>query len=160
VGAVSLTEPHNEFLELCAVSTSGQLTEEEQKKLQEHLLVCKSCRQTLRQYEAVVDQAIPAIVANQTSKDIEAGPDWSEEQTGQAFFKRLEREHAGDSKKSVKALSPFSGESAWHESVWHHVWMLYAAGILLVVSLSFYSTGRGCNTELTVPSSPRSNQPR
>jgi hypothetical protein len=33
--ALSLTEPHNEFLELCAVSTSGQLTEGEKKKLQE-----------------------------------------------------------------------------------------------------------------------------
>jgi len=40
---LSLTEPHNEFLELCGVSTSGQLTEEEQKKLQAHLAVCESC---------------------------------------------------------------------------------------------------------------------
>jgi hypothetical protein len=32
-GALSPTEPHNKFLELCAVSTSGQLTEEEQKRL-------------------------------------------------------------------------------------------------------------------------------
>jgi hypothetical protein len=29
--------PHEEFLELCAVSTSGELTEEERRKLDEHL---------------------------------------------------------------------------------------------------------------------------
>ena len=92
---MSLTEPHNEFLELCAVSTSGQLTEEEQKKLQEHLAVCESCRETLKQYESVVDQAIPAIAASEASKGLDAGPDWSEDQqpAEQAFFKRLEREH-------------------------------------------------------------------
>jgi hypothetical protein len=61
-GALSLTEPHNEFLELCGVSTSGQLTEEEQKKLQAHLAVCESCPETLKQYESVVDQAISAFV--------------------------------------------------------------------------------------------------
>ena len=60
---MSRTEPHDEFLELCAVSTSGQLTEEEQKRLQEHLLVCASCREALREYQLVVDEAIPAIAA-------------------------------------------------------------------------------------------------
>ena len=40
--------PHEEFLELCAVSTSGDLTEEEQKKLQAHLAGCAECRQALK----------------------------------------------------------------------------------------------------------------
>ena len=53
------TEAHDEFLELCAVSTSGQLTAEEQKKLDEHLLICAVCRETLREYELIVDEAIP-----------------------------------------------------------------------------------------------------
>jgi len=146
VGALSLTEPHNEFLELCAVSTSGQLTEEEQKKLEEHLAVCESCRKTLRQYESVVDRAIPAIAANEASEDLEASSDWSESQeqhAEQAFFRRLEREHRDQQNKSTitgevatipRRLPPFSSESAWR-----HVWMLYAAGILLFVSLSLYA---------------------
>jgi cytidine deaminase len=45
--------PHEEFLELCAVSTSGDLTEEEQKKLKEHLSECGECRQALREFEAL-----------------------------------------------------------------------------------------------------------
>src|SRR5438876_9358450 len=88
-GGVVSYRTHNEFLELCAVSTSGQLTEEEQKKLQEHLAVCESCRETLRQYESVVDQAIPVFAA----KGLDAGPNWSEDQERQAehaFFKRIE----------------------------------------------------------------------
>jgi len=34
---------HEEFRELCAVSTSGDLTEEEKTKLQKHLAVCPEC---------------------------------------------------------------------------------------------------------------------
>ena len=164
-GALSLTEPHNEFLELCAVSTSGQLTEEEQKRLQEHLAVCQSCRETLKQYGSVVDHAIPAIVADEASDDREAGPDWSEQQeqqAEQAFFKRLEREHRDEPKKSTgtyevstnpRRLPPFSSESTWR-----HVWMLYAAGILLFVSLSFYAyrigVHRGADTAKLAPPQP------
>ncbi len=70
---MSPTEPHDEFLELCAVSTSGQLTEEEQKKLREHLAVCPSCREALKQYEVVVDQAIPAIAAKEEPESAEPG---------------------------------------------------------------------------------------
>jgi hypothetical protein len=71
------------------------LTEEEQKKLKEHLATCESCRETLKQYESVVDQAIPFFVAKEASKDLDVGQDWSEDQQRQAaqvFFKRLERE--------------------------------------------------------------------
>jgi hypothetical protein len=58
---LSPTESHDEFLELCVVATSDQLTEEEQKRLQEHVAVCPPCHEALQQYEAVVGQAIPAI---------------------------------------------------------------------------------------------------
>ena len=162
---MSLTEPHNEFLELCAVSTSGQLTEEEQKKLQEHLAVCESCRETLKQYKSVVDQAIPVFVAKEALQGQDAGPDWSEDQqrqTEQAFFKRLEGTHRGESKKSTSRnevftnpcrLPPFSSEPAWR-----HVWMLYASGILLFVSLSFYAyrigVHRGADTAKLAPPQP------
>jgi hypothetical protein len=158
---LSLTEPHNEFLELCAVSTSGQLTEEEQKKLQQHLAVCESCRETLKQYESVVNQAIPVFVAKEASKDLDVGRDWSEDQQRQAeqvFFKRLEREpKRPTSTNNVPTppgrLSPFSSESTWR-----HLWMLYASGILLFVSLGFYAyragVHRGIDTSNVTPPSP------
>jgi hypothetical protein len=69
VGAGTLlpSGPLDEFLELCAVSTSGQLSEEEQPRLQEHLAVCQACRAALREYESVVSNAITAIGAEQSS---------------------------------------------------------------------------------------------
>ena len=59
--ALSQSGPHDEFLELCAVSTSGELTDDEQKRLREHLAICASCREALRQYESIVSDVIPAI---------------------------------------------------------------------------------------------------
>ena len=147
---MSLTNPHDEFLELCAVSTSGQLTEEEQKRLQEHLFVCETCREILQQYETVVSQDIPAIAASETTVCAESDSSWSEgeaEKAEKAFFKRLaqkEKDEPGrftsapDSSPDPRRLSPFSSESTWR-----HVWMLYAAGILLFVSLSFFAYRMG-----------------
>ena len=60
-GALPQSGPHDEFLELCAASTSGELTDDEQKRLQEHLAICASCREALRQYESIVSDIIPAF---------------------------------------------------------------------------------------------------
>jgi len=166
LGALSLTEPHNEFLELCAVSTSGQLTDEEQKKLLEHLAACGSCRETLKQYESVVGQAIPVLMAREASKILDAGPpDWSDDQQRQAeqvFLKRLEGTHRGELKKSTShneiSTIPYRSPRFSSESAWRHVWMLYAAGILLFVSLSFYASRmgihRGADTAKLAPPQP------
>src|SRR5260221_9376854 len=54
-------EPHDSFLELCALSTSGDLTEEEQKTLQGHLAECPECRQALKEFEAAAGIGIPLL---------------------------------------------------------------------------------------------------
>ncbi|MGE5111955.1 MAG: zf-HC2 domain-containing protein [Acidobacteriaceae bacterium] len=130
--------PHDEFLELCAVSTSGQLSEEEQNRLQEHLAVCPACREAFREYESVVNDAIPAIGAEQTNR-IDPGPGFSQSKAERAFFDRLAKE---DGRQPQDAEKNNGIPSAFRrvlpiapESTWRHVWMLYAAGILLFVTL-------------------------
>lgn len=134
--------PHDEFLELCAVSTSGHLSEEEQRRLQEHLAVCPDCREALREYESAVHDTIPAIGAEQLSDQssrIDPGPSWSQSRAEKALFERLaqeERQQSGgtEGKNGVPAafrrVLPIAPESTWR-----HVWMLYAAGILLFITL-------------------------
>ena len=150
--------PHDEFLELCAVSTSGELTAEEQKKLEQHLAVCESCRQTLRQYDAVVGEAIPAIAASEAPDDLDPASSWSEEVAEKAFFTRLQseqkRQHSSTEPRQVfptpHRLPPISSESTWRD-----VWIVYGAGILLFVGLSFYAyrvgVHRGTESAKLVP---------
>ena len=140
---MSLTEPHDEFLELCAVSTSGQLSEAEHKRLQEHLATCQPCREALKQFESVVGHAIPAIGANELSESSGSSPSWSQEQAEKDFFERLAREEKGQASKreNPSAVCPglYRGLSFASDSTWHDVWILCAAGILLFVTLSFYT---------------------
>lgn len=144
-GALSQNERHDEFLELCAVSTSGELTEEEQKRLQEHLAVCPSCREALHQYQSVVDRTIPAIAADETHDSIEEERDhtWSQDRAERALFDRLARGESGRPDREGKRhysphlprpILPLSSDSAWR-----HVWTLYAAGIVLFIALSFFA---------------------
>jgi signal transduction histidine kinase len=145
--------PHDEFLELCAVSTSGQLSQEDQQRLREHLALCPGCREALQQYESIVHQAIPAIAAKSPSES-DPGPSWSERKAEKVFFERLEQEEnrkrtgvedRSDIPTSPRTLLPFAPESTWR-----HVWMLYAAGILLFITLGFsaYWVGMRRGTEV------------
>lgn len=151
--------PHDEFLELCAVSTSGQLSEEEQSRLHAHLAVCPACRETLREYESAVNEAIHAIGAEQSAR-IDPGPGFSQSKAEKAFFNRLakeERQQArGVEKKNgvpsaFRRVLPISPESTWR-----HVWMLYAAGILLFITLclSAYWVGVRHGTDVAKSTPP------
>jgi hypothetical protein len=90
VGAGTLlpSGPHDEFLELCAISTSGHLSEDEHTRLQEHFAVCPACREALREYESIASNAIAAIGAEQSSR-IEPGPGRVPVKAEKAFFNRL-----------------------------------------------------------------------
>ena len=162
---MSHTEPHDEFLELCALSTSGELTEEEQTKLDEHLLVCATCRETIKQYESLVAHEIPAIAAKEaaeTAKHIDPGPGWSQQRAEATLLDRLAEqeqrpkntartEPESNSSNGTRHAIPFAGGSTWR-----NVWTMYAAGILLALALgvSLYQVGirRGVDTvKATLP---------
>lgn len=84
---MSQISPHDEFLELCAISTSGQLAGEERQRLQEHLAVCPSCREALEQYATLVSKIIPALARD--TKNLGSDPSWWQEQAEAAFSQRL-----------------------------------------------------------------------
>ena len=161
---MSHIEPHDEFLELCAVATSGQLTGEEQKRLREHLAACSSCREAMQQYGLVAGKSIPAIAAHETPQSVDPGPAWSLEKAEAALFERIAREeqgatpvhgHQAQAKQGndTNRAFPFAGAATWRR-----VWTLYATGILLSIALgvSAYFVGirRGVSTATSVPSQP------
>ena len=159
-GAVSPNEPHDEFLELCAASTTGELSDDEHKRLQQHLAVCASCREALRQYESIVSNVIPAIAASEEPENIPSAPgDWSREKAEKALFDRLAREeknvdnrtdHRNGSSYFPHRILPFSNESTWR-----NVWMLYAAGILLFVAVGFFAYRVGVHRATDVVKAPQ-----
>jgi hypothetical protein len=161
-GALSQSGPHDEFLELCAASTSGELTDDEQKRLQEHLAICASCREALRQYESIVSHVIPAIAAGEEPEHLQPAETWSQEhqeQAEKALFDRLateEKHPAGETARRNGSsifphrILPFSSESAWR-----NVWTLYAAGILLFCALSFFAYRVGMHRATDIAKRPQ-----
>jgi anti-sigma factor RsiW len=133
---------HDEFLELCAVSTSGDLSREEQVRLEKHLAGCCECRQALREFEAVADigvhMLIPelfkapqeklSLIPNKAAMK-DRGPLAERAQgTGFVFTQRNGHCHA-----------PLN---------WNHGWLSLAATILLLFALGTYAYRIGKERDL------------
>src|SRR5258708_6321061 len=154
-------DSHEEFLELCAVSTSGDLTEEERKRLEEHLAGCPSCREALKEYQAAVSSAVRGIVAEWAQEVPVDDSSWWVEKAKAAFFRRLDKEDNTGTPRIAEEVEetgpPVSHRlTPYPRTNWNHLWMVYAAGILLCAALGIaaYRIGMrrgGDSARLTPP---------
>jgi DNA repair exonuclease SbcCD ATPase subunit len=117
--------------------TSGQLPEVERRSLEAHLSGCHECRRAMRQFSALVESVIPTI-ASEYLQEEEITPDGSSLHNGALadLLRQLAREDrsVGKDQKGQHASSamilPFASSDTGR-----HIWTLYAASILLFVSL-------------------------
>jgi hypothetical protein len=126
-------QPHDEFLELCALSTSGELTGDEHEKLDAHLVHCAECRQALKEFEAVVDVGVPLLSSKLTG------------------VTATDEGHVGENTTGLREFA-FAHRNG-HRSArvnWNYVWLPFAACVLLSVALATYSyrVGRGRHPEV------------
>jgi Anti-sigma-K factor rskA len=158
-GEWSEMDPHEEFLELCAVSTSGELTEGEQKKLKAHLVECAECRQALREFEAAVDGGVPLLSPHLGGASAEESSESQKESRNHRIST-----HSISAPKKEEPLVPANpekrgfvfalrnGESRDHAN-WNYLWMPFAACVLLTGALGIYAyrAGRGSRDPATPP---------
>ncbi len=78
-------DSHEKYLELCATSTAGELSREEQQELENHLAVCASCRQAKRQYEITVQRAASACSTDHDESGSATGDSSSSAKAGTAL---------------------------------------------------------------------------
>jgi hypothetical protein len=135
---------HEEFLALCALSTSGELSDSDHRQLEEHLSLCDQCRHAKRLFENVVDNVIPMIAAEKfEDKDQTADVEWLNRAEAQ-FFQRLALEKASRQKQPAERLMPsVSGFSFTGLDTWRNIWTFSCAGLLLAIALgiSVYQIG-------------------
>ena len=155
--------PHEEFLALCAAATAGELSADEQARLDAHLAACAECREAMNEYEEATRATVSALAQELPLKEGTAGESWSVEEAEKRFFKRLDREQ----KRPPSLRSEMVTEGMMRgrrfayrpsEIHWREVWMTFAAAVLLAVALSItaYRTGikRGADTARTIPVVP------
>jgi Anti-sigma-K factor rskA len=136
-------EPHDKFLEMCAISTSGDLTEVEQKILQGHIAECPDCRQALKEFEAAASIGIPLLHPRLAAPDplepvsvpteVASAPARA---TGQIETPRKELEAL---EQNSELRFPHRNGNRPVPINWNHVWMPFAAAVVLTVALGIYS---------------------
>jgi Putative zinc-finger len=153
---------HEEFLELCAVSVTGELTDDERKRLDEHLSLCASCRAAFRQYQDTVITAVPSLASELPLPSSSTDSSWSEDTAEAALFRRIAAEDsAGPSADVVPPYKSGTQEVGYVPAParWGQFGMLYAAGILLFAALaiSAYRIGERKGVETATTNSPAPN---
>jgi hypothetical protein len=175
LGAYGQLITHDEFRALCAISTSGSLTEDESSRLEEHLLVCLECRKAAQEYETVARIVIPSLVLDFPTDIHELPEGWSEERAKQELFRQLDARQPSDRvplrlfgsgrRGDLKhAVAGERGESfAWLHSA--TAALPYAAGLALIVLIGSlgYQLGekRFVNSaSMSQRPAPEANEPR
>ena len=147
---------HDEFLELCAVSTSGDLTEEERKKLKTHLAGCPECRQALKEFEAAVELGVPLLASKLAADCADESAIPQRDLTGPFAVKGTDsdasHESAGVSTSQETRGFAFGHRERYGRSRvnWNHVWMPFAACVLLTIALGItaYRAGKSDTAEV------------
>lgn len=158
-GERSEMDPHEEFLELCAVSTSGELTEEEQKKLKAHLAECSECRRALGEFEAAVDVGVPLLSSHLGGAPTEG----SSAARTESRSRRASADPDSGASKEEQAVSTgpekrgfvfaLRNVESGHHAHWNYLWMPFAACVLLTGALGIYAyrAGRSSREPATAP---------
>jgi len=80
-----------EFSELCALSTSGSLTPEEWKRLEEHVAKCADCATLLTEYKNLTSKGMAKVGAHLSgSTDSNTNHDWDHAQARVRLLQSLE----------------------------------------------------------------------
>jgi Putative zinc-finger len=144
---------HEEFVELCALATSGSLNEAERKKLRQHLAACSECREAVKDFGAVLDELIPELTP-ELKGDTALDPFFSQEKAEASFQKRLaaekEREQIGVEAGSLPApLVTVRSRSFRRHFERYEIWLPLLASAVLCVTLGIlaYRTGRNHGIE-------------
>ena len=154
-------ESHEEFRELCAAATAGELSGDEQARLSAHLATCPECRRVLRDYELVTVKGVAALAEEHDLASKEGlDSSWSTEEAEAALFKRLAKEpdrHVSASGNDRAEAQTIGKRFTYRPSQfrWREIWMPFAAAILLALALGVaaYKTGlkRGTDVARTSP---------
>src|ERR1700729_2204482 len=114
---------HDEFVALCALFPSGELTEEEWALLQVHLAYCDICRLTFAQYEQIASDVVPLMAVTAASEP-------NSEQTPSAFSLEVAEQ------RLIRRLDSQPNREAAHSR--RPSWPVIAGSLAACLTLTFW----------------------
>jgi predicted nucleic acid-binding Zn-ribbon protein len=143
--------PHEEFLVLGAAAASGELTQEERRRLDEHLAVCAACRASVQQLQATILTAVPAIAPEVPHEDSKADRSWSADRAEARLLEGLDREERDRGAQGAAFAAAQDAHDGGHRAYfpsrirWDHLALTSAAMALFALGLGVtaYRSGQG-----------------
>jgi hypothetical protein len=137
---------HGRYFELCALATTGTLSDREWSELKSHLSECKQCPELLQKYREIARTGMPMLISEESIGDHHGQESWTPEAAKTDLFARIARgEQIGWSEDSLIPAHRSEKRSLW---TWLEIpsWRVsprYAAAfaIVAVVLLSIYRIG-------------------
>lgn len=97
---------HERYEELCALFTSGGLTDAEQTELNSHLLDCKQCAKIMLEYRAVAKAGAALLAPLDEVTAADAEKPWSVENAKKQLFNRIEAAKATKRREFIPETTP------------------------------------------------------
>jgi anti-sigma-K factor RskA len=135
---------HDEFVALCALFPTGELTEEEWALLQVHLAYCDSCRVLFEEYRHLANNVMP-VVAAIASSDSESNPGTSSispDAAEQRLMSQL-------SSRPTDQQSHHRRKTRWQIPA--GILAACALGVACLIGLHFVRSKEELKTQLTAP---------
>ena len=131
---------HDRFLELCALSTSGELTDEEQKDLRAHVAECSDCQQALKEFEAAASIGVP-LLHSQLSGQNSSEPSLTLAELSKptSHTEQVELKERSEAQRASGLIFPNGSGHRQSQVNWNYIWMSFAAAIVLTATLGIYT---------------------
>jgi hypothetical protein len=149
--ARSEMRPHDEFLEVCAISTTGELTDEERSKLDAHLQACAECRKTLNEFGVIASIGASQIAAEFGAADLRESkftnlrPALGRKDLEEIPLDQVATEFATEGRELA-----FARRSGRPQQNWIWAWLPLTACVVLMAALAIYSFEAGKRRGLDV----------
>jgi hypothetical protein len=125
---------HDSFRELCAVATTGTLTDKEWSELRLHLLQCEECSESLQKYREIARSGMPLLISEESVGDHNGQESWTPELAKTELFARIARgEQVGWSRDTAVRIQHSERMDVWNAALRYAV--SFAIAAVLIVSI-------------------------
>jgi hypothetical protein len=126
---------HDLFRELCALATTGTLTDKEWNELKSHLSQCKECSDLLPKYREIARSGMPLLISEESVGDHDGQESWTPELAKNELFSRIARgEQVGWTRDTAVPIHHSERRGFWTRfqiPSWH-VGLRYAVSFALI----------------------------
>src|SRR6266851_4869939 len=123
-----------EFAELCALSTSGELNAQESERLREHVAICDACAMLLREYTSLAQVGMVELAA-ELAPEIQVPARYSEKKAERRFVSALHSARPNGQPQLRSRLHWPDLAGYWERNLRFTLAMAFGATAILLLSI-------------------------